>query len=79
MIRDAQGSGVVDVADVREDERARRLADEARPFLQAEGFSNRRIDQLARTFVERGTGEDEEFTAWALAEGRYRPRAAPER
>jgi hypothetical protein len=72
---DAVGDGVVAVAD----ERARRLAEEARPFLEAEGFSNRRIDELARAFVARGLGGDDEFTAWALAEGWYEPRAAPER
>jgi hypothetical protein len=66
------------VANVTEGERARRLADEARPFLEAEGFSNRRIDELAHDFVARGIGADGEFTAWALAEGRYRSRSAPE-
>jgi hypothetical protein len=59
------------VVDLGADERARRLAEESRPFLAASGFSNRRIDELAHAFVDRGLGGDDEFTAWAMAEGWY--------
>lgn len=76
--RDVVRSGVVDVADLGADERARRLAEEARSFLAVEGFSNRRIDELAHAFVARGLGGDGEFTAWALEEGWYPSGAAPE-
>ena len=62
---------MVDVADLGADERAQRLAEEARPFLAAEGFSNQRIDQLAHAFVARGLGGDDDFTAWAMSEGWY--------
>jgi hypothetical protein len=49
---------------------ARRIADDARPVLGAEGFSDERIDELAHAFVNDhiGTGEDQ-FVSWALAEG----------
>ncbi|HEX6675381.1 MAG TPA: hypothetical protein VF486_10185 [Actinomycetes bacterium] len=58
--------------DARRDERARELAAEARPFLDAEGFSNERIDELARSFVDRsGDQSDDDFTAWALGQGRF--------
>ena len=40
--------------------RARELAAEARAFLDAEGFSNERIDELARAFVAGPRDEDEE-------------------
>ncbi|HEY2960673.1 MAG TPA: hypothetical protein VGM21_21090 [Actinomycetota bacterium] len=49
--------------------RARELAAEARAFLDAEGFSNERIDELARAFVARDE-DDDDFTAWALGQGR---------
>ena len=62
---------MVEVADFGADERARRLAEEARPFLAAEGFSIQRVDELARAFVARGLGGDDEFTAWAMSEGWY--------
>jgi len=54
-----------------DDEHASQLADEARSFLSVQGFSNARIDELARAFVARPTGDDDDFTAWALAEGRF--------
>ncbi len=57
--------------DAPDDERASQLADEARPFLSVQGFSNERIAELARAFVARPTGGDDDFTAWALAEGRF--------
>jgi hypothetical protein len=52
------------------DDAARRLADDARPLLGAEGFSNERIDELAYAFVNDhlGTGSSQ-FVGWALAEG----------
>jgi hypothetical protein len=59
------------MADLGADERARRLAEEARPFLEASGFSNQRIDELAHAFVARGLGGDDDFTAWAMSEGWY--------
>jgi hypothetical protein len=69
---------VADVADAGADERTRRLADQARPFLAAEGFSNRRIDELAELFVAHDLGGDDEFTAWALDEGWYPSGIEPE-
>jgi hypothetical protein len=63
---EAQEQRVVDVADFGADERARRLAEESRSFLEVEGFSNQRIVELANTFVA-----GDEFTAWAMSEGRY--------
>lgn len=51
--------------------RARELAAEARAFLDAEGFSNERIDELARAFVAGPRDEnDDDFTTWALGQGR---------
>ena len=52
------------------DERARQLADEARPLLGADGFSDDRIDELASAFVYDHIGEGaEQFVNWARAEG----------
>jgi hypothetical protein len=52
-------------------ENAHQLAQEARPFLEAEGFSSQRIDELALAFVARDVGlNTEEFIDWALAQGR---------
>jgi hypothetical protein len=52
------------------DEIARRLADEARPTLGAEGFSDERIDELAFAFVNDHIGKGEtQFVNWAMAEG----------
>jgi hypothetical protein len=52
------------------DDVARRLAEEARPVLGAEGFSDERIDELAFAFVNDQIGEGAaQFVNWALAEG----------
>lgn len=52
------------------DERARLLADEARPLLGAEGFSDERIDELASAFVNDRVGVGAaQFVKWARAEG----------
>jgi hypothetical protein len=52
------------------DERARSLADEARPLLGANGFSDERIDELASAFVYDHVGEGAaQFVNWALAQG----------
>jgi hypothetical protein len=52
------------------DDVARRLAEEARPVLGAEGFSDERIDELAFAFVNDQVGEGAaQFVNWALAEG----------
>jgi hypothetical protein len=52
------------------DERARLLADEARPLLGADGFSDERIDELAYAFVNDHIGAGtEQFVSWAHAEG----------
>jgi len=52
------------------DERARLLADEARPLLGADGFSDERIDELAYAFVNDHIGMGtEQFVNWAHAEG----------
>ena len=54
------------------DDVARLLADEARPLLGAEGFSDERIDELAYAFVNDHVGEDRaQFVNWALAEGPF--------
>jgi hypothetical protein len=59
-------------ASADEMDRAHRLADEARAFLAAEGYDNRRINELAVRFVTTGHGgNDEGFVDWALTEGRY--------
>ena len=52
------------------DDLARRLAEDARPVLGAEGFSDERIDELAYAFVNDHVGEGgAQFVNWALAEG----------
>jgi|GEM_PF-2550075 hypothetical protein len=54
------------------DEVARLLADEVRPLLGAEGFSDERIDELASAFVTHHVGEGApQFVRWALAEGPF--------
>ena len=51
-------------------ESARLLANQARPELGAEGFSDQRIDELASEFIARDIGEGlEEFLRWARSEG----------
>ena len=51
-------------------ESARLLANQARPELGADGFSDQRIDELASEFIARDIGEGlEEFLRWAGAEG----------
>ena len=51
-------------------ESARLLANQARPELGAEGFSDQRIDELASEFIARDIGEGlEQFLRWARAEG----------
>jgi hypothetical protein len=53
-----------------QDEIARQLAEEARPALGAEGFSDERIDELAFAFVNDHIGAGgTQFVNWALAEG----------
>jgi hypothetical protein len=52
-------------------ESAHLLAQEARPPLEAEGYTNQRIDELALAFVANRVGQGrEEFITWALAQGR---------
>lgn len=54
------------------DDVARRLAEEARPQLGAEGFSDERIDELAFAFVNDHIGEGgAQFVTWAMAEGPF--------
>ena len=56
---------------VGEIETAHHLAQEARTFLEAEGFSEQRIDELALAFAAKDIGRStEEFIDWALAQGR---------
>ena len=51
-------------------ESARLLANQARPELGAEGFSDQRIDELASEFIARDIGEGlEEFMRWSRYEG----------
>ena len=58
--------------ELNEPERALRLADEVRPVLGAQGFTDARIDQLAYAFVidRIGQGSDE-FLSWAHAQGPF--------
>jgi hypothetical protein len=50
--------------------RSRALADEVRPQLGSEGFSDERIDELADAFVTSRIGETtEQFVNWALVQG----------
>ncbi|HEX6674686.1 MAG TPA: hypothetical protein VF486_06650 [Actinomycetes bacterium] len=50
--------------------RAQALADQVRPLLGSEGFSDERIDELADAFVSDRVGEGpEQFISWAIAEG----------
>jgi hypothetical protein len=52
------------------DERARLLADQARPLLGADGFSDERIDELAYAFVNDHVGQDQaQFVSWARSQG----------
>jgi hypothetical protein len=56
--------------EIPEPEAARLLANQARPQLGAEGFSDQRIDELASEFIARDIGEGlEEFLRWSRAEG----------
>jgi hypothetical protein len=49
---------------------SRALADEVRPQLGSEGFSDERIDELADAFVTSRIGETtEQFVNWALVQG----------
>jgi hypothetical protein len=51
---------------------ARQLAEDARPILGAEGFSDERIDELAYAFVNDHVGDDRaQFVNWALAQGPF--------
>jgi hypothetical protein len=55
-------------------ESARLLANQARPALAAEGFSDERIDELASAFVAKDIGTSlEEFVSWSRLEGRAGP------
>ena len=58
--------------------RARELASQARTFLDAEGYTPERIDELAAEFVagDYGTTRDE-FIAWAVSQD-HLPRTQPE-
>src|SRR5574341_165446 len=52
-------------------ERAHLLAQETRPFLEAQGYTSQRIDELALAFVANDVGQSKEaFIDWALAQGR---------
>jgi hypothetical protein len=56
--------------DAAPDDVARQLAEDARPVLGAEGFSDERIDELAYGFVNDNVGEDgAQFVNWALSQG----------
>jgi hypothetical protein len=55
-------------------ESARLLANQARPILDAEGFSDERIDELASAFIAKDLGETVEgFIVWARREGQVGP------
>jgi hypothetical protein len=52
------------------DAAARQLAEEARPVLGAEGFSDERIDELALAFVNDHVGHGApQFVNWARSQG----------
>ena len=54
------------------DDVARQLAEDARPVLGAEGFSDERIDELAYAFVNDHVGQGRaQFVNWALSEGPF--------
>ncbi|SRR6266540_4829910 len=56
---------------VSEIENARQLAQEAGPFLEAEGYTSQRVGELALAFAAKDVGwSTEEFIDWALAQGR---------
>jgi hypothetical protein len=62
--------GAITMRSADPDDVARLLAEEARPLLGAEGFSDERIDELASAFVNDHVGEGgAQFVTWALAEG----------
>jgi hypothetical protein len=64
-----QGAAEPEAAEV---ESARLLANEVRPVLGAEGFSDLRIDELADAFIARNIGQgSEEFLRWAREEGQF--------
>ena len=66
-----------DPALLAELETAHHLAQEALPFLEAEGFTEGRVNELALAFAAKDVGlTTEEFVDWALAQGRlgYDPR-----
>ena len=55
-------------------ESARLLANQARPTLAAEGFSDERIDELASAFIAKNIGESvDQFVRWARFEGQAGP------
>jgi hypothetical protein len=55
-------------------ESARLLANEARPTLGAQGFSDERIDELASAFIAKNIGESvEDFVRWSRLEGQAGP------
>src|SRR6266496_784967 len=59
---------------IEEIDSAHQLASQARPFLEAEGYSDRRIDELALVFAANNVGwKTEEFIDWALTQGRLGP------
>jgi hypothetical protein len=52
-------------------EAAHHLAQEALPFLEAEGYTEGRVHELALAFAAKDVGQNtEEFIDWALAQGR---------
>jgi hypothetical protein len=68
--QDPATPGDVTEPEASEVESARLLANQARPELGADGFSDQRIDELASEFIARDIGEGlGEFLRWARAEG----------
>jgi hypothetical protein len=60
--------------------RVHALAGQARAFMEAEGFTNERIDELAAEFVAADHGRTrDEFIAWAVSQDHLpRPSLAPD-
>jgi hypothetical protein len=72
LVADQPEPGPALIAD--EIESAHLLAQEARPYLEAEGFTNQRIDELALAFLANDLGRTRaEFIPWALEQGRLGP------
>jgi hypothetical protein len=68
--QDPATPGHIPEPEAAEVESARLLANQARPELGAEGFSDQRVDELASEFIASDIGEGlDEFLRWARFQG----------